>query len=219
MARRKKHVDRRSATTRDKRTGQAVSLLASSQITRKERGHPGQQVKRDASGERENRQCTSILSRPPPSCVAWSVHAGISIALFLLALTILAVVFVELIRVEDEDNADNASSWHKRSIAWRAKIANAVPLTSIKIVVVAWQIITQVNDFIKPWDGIPVTLDAKDCCCVDLQCVNICLVGCASQTLSVTLRRHEVRISTRERRASAAARHSLETTTLSEGLG
>lgn len=142
-------------------------------------------------------------------------------ALFLLALVILAVVLVDLIRVEDEDSADNASSWHKRSIAWRAKIANAVPLTSIKIVVVAWQIITQVKDLIEPWGGIPVTLNAKDCCCVHWQCVNICLVGCTSQTLSKTLRRHGLRIPTLGRRASAAARHSLDTikTRLSEGSG
>lgn len=78
--------------------------------------------------------------------MASSIDAGTSIALLLVALVIVALVIVDLIQVVDDNNAGAASKWEKKCTSCRDRIVNVVPLTSIKIVVVAWQIVTQVNE-------------------------------------------------------------------------
>ena len=67
-------------------------------------------------------------------------------ALFLVALVVIVLVIADLLRVVDDDNTDTASTWEKRLTSCRDRITNTVPLTSIKIVVVVWQIVTQVNE-------------------------------------------------------------------------
>lgn len=69
-----------------------------------------------------------------------------ALALFLVVLVVVVLVIVDLIRVVNQDNTDTTSTWDRRFASCRARIADIVPLTSIKILVVAWQIISQVND-------------------------------------------------------------------------
>lgn len=71
---------------------------------------------------------------------------GASTAVFFVALVGIALVVADLVRVVDESKTDTASTWKKRLTSCRDRIANAVPLTSIKIVLVAWQIVTQVSE-------------------------------------------------------------------------
>ncbi|CAM9767494.1 unnamed protein product, partial [Scytosiphon promiscuus] len=56
---------------------------------------------------------------------------------------------VDLVQVVDEDGAETATSWEKKITSCRHRIANVVPLTSIKIVVVAWQIVTQFSSVVN----------------------------------------------------------------------
>lgn len=62
-----------------------------------------------------------------------------------MALVAIALMVADLIRVVDENNTDTAFVWENRLTSLRDWVANIVPLTSIKIVVVVWQIVTQVN--------------------------------------------------------------------------
>lgn len=71
--------------------------------------------------------------------------AGISSAILAVALVGLAFVVVDLIRVVDEHNVGTTSKRAKRLTSCRDRIVDAVPLTSIKVVLVAWQIVTQVG--------------------------------------------------------------------------
>lgn len=75
------------------------------------------------------------------------IGTGTSIALFLVALILILLLIADLIRVVGEDDLDGATStWDKRFASCRAQIADIIPLASIKILVVAWQIVTQVSD-------------------------------------------------------------------------
>ncbi|CAM9112289.1 unnamed protein product, partial [Sphacelaria rigidula] len=74
---------------------------------------------------------------------------GTSIALLLVALVIITMVIANLIRVLDENSTDTASILEKRLTSCRERIANIIPLTSIKIVVVVWQIVTQFSSVVN----------------------------------------------------------------------
>lgn len=63
--------------------------------------------------------------------------------MLVLALLFVALAIADLVRVSDEIN--DASSWNKRVFTCRDRIIKAVPLTAIKIVLVSWQIVTQVR--------------------------------------------------------------------------
>lgn len=67
-------------------------------------------------------------------------NPGASAAFFIAALVVIAFVIAELVRVVDE-NSDTESKLG----SCRARMAKVIPFTSIKIVVVAWQIVTQVS--------------------------------------------------------------------------
>ena len=84
-----------------------------------------------------------------------SIDIGTAVALLLVALVVIILVMVDLIRVVDEDDADTAPTWEKTLTSCRDRLANTVPLTSIKIIVVVWQIVTQVNKsaFERVFDG------------------------------------------------------------------
>ncbi|CAM9729174.1 unnamed protein product, partial [Pylaiella littoralis] len=74
---------------------------------------------------------------------------GVFMALFLLALGATVLVIADLVRVLDENDNDRAFAWEKRLASCREKVVAALPLTSIKIVVVAWQIITQFSSVVN----------------------------------------------------------------------
>lgn len=73
-------------------------------------------------------------------------ETGTSTALLSVALGVIVLVIADLVRVMGENNSDTGSAWEKKITSCRDRIAKAVPLTSIKIVVIAWQIVTQVNE-------------------------------------------------------------------------
>lgn len=60
--------------------------------------------------------------------------------MFVVALFFVALAIADLVRVVNE-GVNTASAWNK----WRGRIVKAVPLTAIKIVLVSWQIVTQVR--------------------------------------------------------------------------
>ncbi|CAM9161301.1 unnamed protein product [Ectocarpus sp. 13 AM-2016] len=75
---------------------------------------------------------------------------GTSIALFLVAVILIVILIADLIRVVNEGDFDGATStWDKRFASCRAQIADIIPLASIKILVVAWQIVTQFSSVVN----------------------------------------------------------------------
>ncbi|CAM9404595.1 unnamed protein product, partial [Ectocarpus sp. 12 AP-2014] len=76
---------------------------------------------------------------------------GTSVALFFVGLVLVALVVADLVRVidENENKTDTGSTWGKKMTSCRDRIVNAVPLTSIKIVLVAWQIVTQFSSVVN----------------------------------------------------------------------
>lgn len=92
---------------------------------------------------------TVDLRKPPPSAPSTVVtldDTGVSVFLFLASLVVIAFVVSDLIRVVDVGTNGATSGWERRLTSCRGRTAIAFPLTSIKIVVVAWQIVTQVNE-------------------------------------------------------------------------
>lgn len=83
---------------------------------------------------------------PLPFIPVKLIETGVSIALFLVALGAIVFVIVDLVHGVDEHDNGTARVWRNKLTSWRDRVAKPVPLTSIKIVIVAWQIITQVND-------------------------------------------------------------------------
>lgn len=71
---------------------------------------------------------------------------GLAAAVLVVVLLVVAVVATDLVRVVDGDGSNNdARTLKGRLSRFHAFIVNAFPLTTVKIVVVAWQIITQVR--------------------------------------------------------------------------
>lgn len=98
----------------------------------------------------------------PLQCPGNLNKTGVFMALFLLALGATVLVIADLVRVLDENDNDRAFAWEKRLASCREKVVAALPLTSIKIVVVAWQIITQVNEGVYGCFSF-VVKDTSDC--------------------------------------------------------
>ncbi|CAM9483258.1 unnamed protein product, partial [Ectocarpus fasciculatus] len=70
--------------------------------------------------------------------------AGLAAAVLVVVLLVVAVVATDLVRVVDGDGSNNdARTLKGRLSRFHAFVVNAFPLTTVKIVVVAWQIITQ----------------------------------------------------------------------------
>ncbi|CAN0183065.1 unnamed protein product [Scytosiphon promiscuus] len=84
------------------------------------------------------------------SCVGENKRTaiGVSVALFFVAMVAVALVIADLVRVDDENSTDTASTWGKRLTSYRDRMAHVVPLTSVKIVLVAWQIVTQFSSVV-----------------------------------------------------------------------
>ncbi|CAN0297003.1 unnamed protein product [Pylaiella littoralis] len=87
--------------------------------------------------------CSSCVGNKKRSAI------GVSIALFLVALGAIVFVIVDLVHGVDEHDNGTARVWRKKLTSWRDRVAKAVPLTSIKIVIVAWQIITQFSSVVN----------------------------------------------------------------------
>lgn len=86
------------------------------------------------------------ITRRRPCSSALVVETATAVAMLILAILLVSVAIADLVAVvvvEDQDN--RASSWKSRIQSCRSRIVEAVPLTAIKIVLVAWQIITQVR--------------------------------------------------------------------------
>ena len=50
-----------------------------------------------------------------------------------------------LVGVEDRPNYERSGMWERRVSNFRDGLVRIIPLTAVKIVLVSWQIITQVN--------------------------------------------------------------------------
>lgn len=82
-------------------------------------------------------------AQPVPLFSRRRFEKGTAVAMLAVAMLLVAFTITYLVAaVDEQDNA--ASSWTERLRSWRNRIFDAFPLTAIKIVVVAWQIITQV---------------------------------------------------------------------------
>ncbi|CAM9892814.1 unnamed protein product, partial [Ectocarpus sp. 8 AP-2014] len=85
------------------------------------------------------------------SCVGTNKQSalGIAIAFLLVVSGGVALVIADLVRVVDDDNTGTVSTCGKTLNSLRDRIANGIPLTSIKIVLVAWQIVTQFSSVVN----------------------------------------------------------------------
>lgn len=62
----------------------------------------------------------------------------------LVAVTFLVANLVSVVDTGPPDEAKAQSRWQQRCSLWQARMRKTVPLTAVKIVVVVWQIVTQV---------------------------------------------------------------------------
>lgn len=66
-----------------------------------------------------------------------------AVAILVAVLLVIALAISELVAVVHEQT-NTEPSWKIRVYSCRTRIVDAVPLTAIKIILVAWQIMTQV---------------------------------------------------------------------------
>eukprot|EP00903_Cladosiphon_okamuranus_P016944 g15619.t1 len=64
-----------------------------------------------------------------------------AVTVLVVVVLVIALAIADLVAVVEQD--DTASSWANRLKSYRNRLVEAIPLTAIKIVLVAWQIITQ----------------------------------------------------------------------------
>ncbi|CAM9477686.1 unnamed protein product [Ectocarpus fasciculatus] len=86
------------------------------------------------------------------SCVGTDKQSALStaIAFLLVASGGVAFVIADLIRLVDDDNTGGTVSTCGKTLnSFRDRLANGIPLTSIKIVLVAWQIVTQFSSVVN----------------------------------------------------------------------
>ena len=81
------------------------------------------------------------------SCQGSDKRAAIGGAVAVLVVTTLAVALVLGYLVGDVERAipERRGNWERRALNFRDRLVRAIPLTAIKIVLVSWQIITQVK--------------------------------------------------------------------------
>ena len=73
----------------------------------------------------------------------WSAM-GTAVALIIVVLIGVIFVLVDLVRVVDSSTIERGKL-ERRALLFRDRLVKALPLTAIKIIVVTWQIITQVR--------------------------------------------------------------------------
>ena len=78
-----------------------------------------------------------------PTALLSVIETATAAAILVVAVMATAFAILDLVAVVDEQT-DTGPTWNNRVRSCRTRIAEAVPLTSIKIILVAWQIITQV---------------------------------------------------------------------------
>ena len=81
------------------------------------------------------------------SCQGSDMWAGISgaVAVLVVAGVVVALGVAYLVDVVDRPISERSGTWERRVLNFRDGLIRATPLTAIKIVLVSWQIITQVK--------------------------------------------------------------------------
>ena len=81
------------------------------------------------------------------SCQGSDKWAAIGGAVTMLVVVVSVVVFgvAYLVGVEDRPISQRSGMWKRRISNFRDGLIRIIPLTAVKIVLVSWQIITQVN--------------------------------------------------------------------------
>ena len=81
------------------------------------------------------------------SCQGSHKWAGIggAVAVSVVAIVVVALGVAYLVGVVDRPISERSVMWERRILNFRDGLVRAIPLTAIKIVLVAWQIITQVK--------------------------------------------------------------------------
>ena len=62
-----------------------------------------------------------------------------------VAVVVAALGVAYLVGVVDRPTSERSGTWERRVLNFRDGLVRAIPLTAIKIVLVSWQIITQVK--------------------------------------------------------------------------
>ena len=65
--------------------------------------------------------------------------------MLVVAMVVVAMGLAHLVGVVDRPISERSGMWERRVLNFRDGLVRAIPLTAIKIVLVTWQIITQVN--------------------------------------------------------------------------
>ena len=81
------------------------------------------------------------------SCQGSHKWAGIgeAVGVSAVAIVVVALDVVYLVGVVDRPISERGGMWERRILNFRDGLVRAIPLTAIKIVLVSWQIITQVK--------------------------------------------------------------------------
>ena len=74
----------------------------------------------------------------------WASIGG-AVAVLVVAMVVVAMGLAHLVGVVDRPISERSGMWERRVLNFRDGLVRAIPLTAIKIVLVTWQIITQVN--------------------------------------------------------------------------
>lgn len=87
-------------------------------------------------------------SRTCKSCMGDSKKSALAIAAVIgaLALAVVVALVARLVSVVEvgPPQQQGSKKWRRTCSAWQARVRQTVPLTAVKIVVVVWQIVTQV---------------------------------------------------------------------------
>ena len=81
------------------------------------------------------------------SCQGSDKWAGIggAVAVLVVAMAVVALGVAYLVGVVDRPISERSGMWERRVLNFRDGLVSAIPLTAVKIVLVSWQIITQVK--------------------------------------------------------------------------
>ena len=81
------------------------------------------------------------------SCQGSYKWAGIggAVAVLVVAMVVVALGVAYLVGVVDRPISERSGVWERRILNFRDGLVRAIPLTATKIVLVSWQIITQVK--------------------------------------------------------------------------
>lgn len=81
------------------------------------------------------------------TCDGKGKQTAMAVSAIVLSALVVVVCFIvaDLVQVIDpEPTPETKASWRRRLSAWRVRVVKKFPRTAVKIVLVVWQIITQV---------------------------------------------------------------------------